>query len=290
MSNMARIHGPLMVIIGAICIGFAPIGMRYGLDDLGPQALAFWRYALALPGLMILLLINQAGLPARPNRYVIGAALFFTLDVALWHWALDITTVANATFLVNLGNIGLGLLAWIVLKEKPAPIWFVAVILASAGAAGLAFGGGATGASVLRGDLLAMGAAIMVACYMLFSKLARGQLSGLETILWLTVFEALFCSIIVALSGEPFFPAHISGLAAPLFLAVIVQIAGQGLIITGLGHISAAMAGILVIIQPVVAAVLAWLLFKEPLSALQMGGAALIIVAIWFSQYKKPRS
>ena len=35
--------GPLMVLAGGICIGFAPIGLRLGLDDLGPQAIAFWR-------------------------------------------------------------------------------------------------------------------------------------------------------------------------------------------------------------------------------------------------------
>ena len=35
--------GVLMLVGGAVAIGFAPIGLRLGLDDLGPQAIAFWR-------------------------------------------------------------------------------------------------------------------------------------------------------------------------------------------------------------------------------------------------------
>ena len=46
----------------------------------------------------------------------------------------------------------------------------------------------------------------------------------------------------------------------PLALAVIVQVIGQGLIISGLGRTDAGLAGILVLAQPVVAALVSWLL------------------------------
>ena len=55
--------GPLMVLMGGICIGFAPIGLRLGLDDLGPQAIAFWRYTFAMPVLFLLVLLVERRLP-----------------------------------------------------------------------------------------------------------------------------------------------------------------------------------------------------------------------------------
>ena len=76
----------------------------------------------------------------------------------------------------------------------------------------------------------------------------------------------------------------------PLFLALIVQVAGQGLIITGLGRTPAAVAGVLVLVQPVVAAAISWQLFDEPLTALQPAGAGAILIAVWLSQQGSNRA
>jgi drug/metabolite transporter (DMT)-like permease len=273
-----------MVLAGGACIGFAPIGLRLGLSDLGPQAIAFWRYMFALPILFVLACGAQKRLPAKPNKLIILAGIFFAGDVALWHWGLEITSVANATFIVNLGNISVGLLAWIFMKERPASIWFVAVLVAVSGAAALSLGGGTDNAGAIKGDLLAAGAAVLVAAYLLCSKIARKELSGLDAIFWVTVAEIGTSSIFVLVSGETFFPDHLSGYAAPFFLALVVQVVGQGLILTGLGNTPAAIAGVMVVVQPVVAAFVAWQLFGETLLPLQLAGAGLILCAIWLAQ------
>lgn len=276
--------GPLLLLLGGLCIGLAPIGLRFGLDTMGPQAIAFWRYTFAVPVLFVLLVGIERRLPKRIDPYVALAGTLFALDIALWHWALTLTTVANATFIVNMGNVCVGFVAWLVLKERPKPVWFLAVALAVIGAAALSLGGEAGGKTNIRGDLLAVGAAIMVAGYMLFSKLARNRLGAMDVIFWLTVTEACVAFFIVLASGERFIPETPQGFAAPLFLALAAQVGGQGLIIAGLGRTPAAIAGIIVLIQPVFAAALSWQLFDEPLSALQGGGAALILFGIWLSQ------
>ncbi|MEM9939751.1 MAG: DMT family transporter [Pseudomonadota bacterium] len=276
--------GPLLVLMGGVCIGMAPIGLRFGLDDLGAQAVAMWRYIFATPVLFLLLVITQRRLPQRVNKFIIIAGICFALDIGLWHWSLTLTTVANATFMVNLGNLGVGLAAWIFLKERPSPIWGLAVLIALGGAAALSLGGGADGKASLRGDLLAVGAAILVSGYMVAAKVARQSISAIDAIFWLTVVEVFVAVALVAISGEVWFPADISGFAAPLFLALTVQILGQGLIIAGLGHTPAALAGILVVVQPVVAAALSWHLFDEPLAPIQGGGAVLILIGIILAQ------
>jgi len=280
--------GPLLLLAGGVFIGLAPIGLRLGLDDLGPQAIAFWRYIFAIPLLLVLLVAIEQRMPAKINGYVVLAGIFFALDIALWHWGLTLTTVANATFIVNLGNVCVGFMAWLFLKEKPKPIWFAAVIVAVAGAAALSLGGEPGGKSDIRGDLLAVGAAILVSGYMLCSKLARNRLGAMDVIFWLTVVEAVVAGFLVVISGESFMPPTLAGFAAPAFLALAAQIAGQGLIIAGLGRTPAAIAGIIVLIQPVVAAAISWQLFDESLTAVQASGAALILFGIWMSQ-RRPR-
>jgi hypothetical protein len=67
----------------------------------------------------------------------------------------------------------------------------------------------------------------------------------------------------VLATGETFLPQSLAGFQVPIFLALVSQIAGQALIVTGLGRTSAAVAGLLVLVQPVVAAAVSWRLFGE---------------------------
>ena len=279
--------GPLTVLAGGICIGFAPIGLRLGLDTMGPQAIAFWRYVFAVPLILGLVVLVNKRLPVRPNRFVFLAGTFFALDIALWHWALTLTTVANSTFIVNLGNISVGFLAFVFLKEKLTWNWGGAVMIALVGAALLTQGGGETGKGDIRGDALAVGAAILVSGYMLCSKIARRTISGLDVLFWVTFTEMIVAGGVVLASSESFLPEDPQGWRAPLLLTLLVQCAGQGLIIYGLGRTPAAIAGVLVLVQPVVAAAISWRYFDEPLLALQILGGALILIGVGLSQTGK---
>ena len=276
--------GPLMVLTGGICIGFAPIGLRLGLDTMGPQAIAFWRYVFATPMIFALVFVVYRRVPVQPNKFVFLAGTFFALDIALWHWALTLTTVANSTFIVNLGNISVGLLAWIFLKEKLSRNWVIAVCVALVGAGLLTQGGSEGGGGDIRGDALAVGAAILVSFYMLCAKIARKDIGGLDVLFWVTFTEMVVQGLVTLAAGEDFVPAQNEAWLSPLLLAVIVQCFGQGFIIAGLGRTPAAIAGILLLIQPVTAAAISWRYFGESLMALQILGGALILVGVALSQ------
>ena len=279
--------GPLLVLGGGVSIGFAPIGLRLGLDTMGPQAIAFWRYLFATPMVFTAIFLVYRRFPVRPNRFAVIAGVFFALDIGLWHAALTLTSVANSAFIVNLGNIGVGLLAWIFLKERLNWIWLLAVIVAFVGAGLLTQGGGENGVGDFRGDLLALGAAVFVSFYVLCSKIARREMSGLDVLFWVTFVEMVTAGLITLASGERFMPMDAEGWRAPLLLAVIVQCVGQGLIITGLGRTPAAIAGVLILVQPVVAAALSWQMFGEHLLGWQIVGGALILVGVFISQLGK---
>lgn len=285
--------GPLMMLCGAACIGFAPIGLRIGMQEfggeLGPQAIAMWRYAFAVPVLFGLVVLIHRRLPRRPNVFILLAGTCFAIDIALWHWALTMTSVSNATFIVNLGNVCIGFLAWLVLKERPGLNWFIAAGIAVAGAAALSLGGKALHTGGLKGDLFALIAACFVAGYMMFSKRGRQNLSGIEAIFWLSVVETIVAFVIVNLAGERVLPVTANGFIVPLFLALVAHVMGQGLIISGLGWTNTAVAGILMLVQPIVAAAIAWRLFNEPLTALQAAGATMILVAVWLAQRTRAR-
>jgi len=272
--------GPLMLLCGAVCIGFAPIGLR--LSEFGPQATAFWRFVFALP-LIAAVIYATGGRLGRPSKFAMLAGLFFGLDLALWHEALVQTSVANATFLVNLGNASVGLIAWLLLRERPARIWFVALAIALGGAFLLSQGGDDGGQSHLVGDLLAVGAACMVAFYLFFAKLARRAETALQVLFWATAVEIVVAGGAVLATGESLAPPDPTWLLAPAALAIVAHVMGQGLIIAGVGRTPAALAGLLLLLQPVTGAAIAWPLFGETLTAVQIFGAAMILVGVWLA-------
>ena len=104
----------LAVMAGAGLLGLSPLAVRF--SELGPQATAFWRFAFALP---ILLLLMRGGRPkpdpspsGRQVSLLLLAGVFFGLDIALWSAALDFTTVANATLLSNMTPVFAAAFAW----------------------------------------------------------------------------------------------------------------------------------------------------------------------------------
>ena len=296
-SSAPSFQGPAILLMGGICIGFAPILLRYGVgdggaDQLGPQAVAFWRYVFAVPMLIILSFAVNRRLPAIPNKYAIWAGAFFATEIGLWHWGLTLTTVANSTFIVNLGNLLAGVTAWVILKERPTPMWVVAVLIAITGAAMLSLGGplDETSKTDLRGDGLSFAAAVLITFYVVYAKIARESMSALDVLFWATFTEMFVSAGIIGISNvvpvmpsETLIPPSMASLTAPLLLAVVVQTVGQGLIIFGLGKTPAAVAGVMIVVQPVTAAIIAWHLFDEQLFAFQILGAGLILVGVFIA-------
>jgi drug/metabolite transporter (DMT)-like permease len=268
-----------MMLGGAVAIGFAPIGLR--LSHFGPQATAFWRFAFALP-MLAGLIYALGGRLGRPSLYAIVSGLFFGVDVALWHASLGLTSVANATFLVNLGSASVGLIAWVVLKERPHRIWLVAAPIALIGALMLSRGA-ATTASSVQGDLLALAAAVMVGLSIFFTKLARRLETGLQVLFWATVAEVVVAAGSSGLTHESLIPPDASWFVMPLLLAIVAHATGQALISVGVGRTPAAAAGLLLLVQPVTSAIIAWRLFGEELTLVQTAGAALILVGVWLA-------
>jgi len=269
-----------MLVAGAIAIGFAPIGLR--LSEFEPQATGFWRFAFSLP-LMAIVIKAQGGTIGRPSPMSLLAGLFFGLDIAFWHASLVMTSVANATFLVNLGNAAVGLVAWVVLREKPARIWLVALGIALVGAFLLSRGANDGGAASLPGDMLALLAAVMVGLYLFFAKLARRDAGAMQVLFWSTAATLVVSTLASLFQQETLIPPDASWFLWPLALAVVAHVVGQGLIVAGVGRTPAAFAGLLLLIQPVTAALIAWWRFDEALTAVQLTGCALVLAGVWLA-------
>lgn len=275
----------LCLLAGGCAIGFAPILVR--LAETGPVASAFWRTALAAP-LLVVWASRRRGTPAHaptPHRAMLSAGLFFAADLGVWHWSLMWTSVANSTLLANLAPIFVTLAGWLFWRRSVTRGFVAAMVVAMLGMFVLVGPNFAAGGTPLAGDVLAALTAALYAGYLLSIKAARDAGASTATVMaWSTAISAAVLLIAALLSPQPFLPQSAQGWSVLIGLALVTQILGQGLIAYAFAKLSASLSSVSLLIQPVVAAIVAWPLFGEAIGPMQFLGGAIVLIGIWFAR------
>lgn len=284
----------IWLLLGGTCIGFAPNLVR--IADTGPVASAFWRTLIAAPLLWLLVWAQHrrnrpaTRATAAPTWRAIAlwSGVCFAADLATWHLSIMHTRVANATLLANLAPVLSTLYAFIVHRQRPTPAFVLALALALGGAAllvGPSFGAGST---LWRGDLLAVVAACWYTGYLLLIKHVRNMVDTLRLMAWSTTATAIVllpaALAFSAAAGQPFWPHSPLGWWVVIGLAVITQIGGQGLIAYASAHLTVPLSTTGLLIQPMVAGLVAWLAFGETLGPAQLAGAAVLMLGIYLAR------
>lgn len=273
----------IVLLLGACTIGVGPILVR--LSDTGPAAAAFWRLALALPLLAVLAARNREGM-GGPSRITVLTGIAFALDLGFWHYGIDLTSVAKATVLSNLTPVLVTAVGWIVFKQKPARLFLAAVALAVAGAwiMAIAKDAGFAGKSPALGDALSTATAFWYALYFLAMSAARRNQGVMRIMFWSTL-TGIPILLAAALGlGERMIPGTMIGWGACVGLG-IMHVLGQGSIAWALGRLPPATASVTVLVQPVVAALLGWLIFREVFGPWQALGGAVALAGVVLAQW-----
>lgn len=280
----------ITLLLGTGIIGTVPIFVR--LSELGPFATGFWRVALALPVLLL-----WSGLarrersaprhrPAGRSKYfwLVATGVCFAGDLALFNQALTATSVTNATLLINMSPIFVVLGARLIFGERVSRNFALGLAIALTGATVLVGSTFRMGLDSLSGDVLALLSAVATAGYTLSIKRVRDSFSAPASLAWSGLVCGLVLLALVTLSGERLFAAALYGWLPLLGLALISHVGGQGLITKSLAHLPASSVSICYLMQPVVAALLAWVILREPLGFWQAAGGAIVLAGICLAQ------
>ena len=285
-KNLQGANFFLILSLGAMLIGFAPIFVKW--SELSSSAILFWRMFLALPMLAILnYSLNKTFIFSLKNKktilYAAIASLAFTTDLILWHYSMAITSVSNATIIVNSAPVFVALLAYIIFKEVPAKGFGLSFLITYLGITGLIIFSNNYANGKIIGDLLCVIAAVGYAIYLLIiAKL--GKETSLNLIFYTTLFCCLFSILPMMLDSGLNVPASNFEWLNLFLLAFICQFGGQFLITLGIGKISPSNGSIGLLMQPLTATVLAAFLFSEWLNLSQIIFAVVTLVGIYFAR------
>jgi drug/metabolite transporter (DMT)-like permease len=277
------------LLCGAVGIAFAPIFVR--LSELGPTATAFHRLALSLPALWLWLHLEGRGnrriaRPASRADYagLVVAGLLFAGDLAFWHWSIQFTTVANATLLANFAPVFVTLTAFALFGERFSRTFLIGMALALAGACVLMGRSFTLSPSHLLGDALGIVTAMFYAGYIIAVGRLRARFSTATIMAWSGLVTCAVLLPVALVSGEGLIATTVYGWAMLLGLALISHAGGQSLIAYALAHLPAAFSSVSLLLQPAVAALLAWVILGEALGPWQALGALVILVGIYLAR------
>ncbi len=294
----AQGRGLAALISGAVCIGFAPVWVRW--SEVGPIPTAFHRIMLALPALALWAWwerprnLVEAGreqvgprrqLLTRETAWIIAAGVFFALDLAAWHSSIHLTSVANATLLANFAPVFVMLGAWVFLGERVGIRFLAGMVIALAGAWLLT--GARFGTSPLpqfRGDMIALLTAVFYGGYQLcVARLRRGLPPG-RTLFFSSLVTAPVLGVMAWVAGDSLVPPTLRAWLILAALAISAQVMGQGLITYGFAHLPAGYSSLTLLVQPAVATLTGWWLFGERVDLARALGAVVLLAGLFVAR------
>ncbi|MEO8215949.1 MAG: DMT family transporter [Acidobacteriota bacterium] len=270
-------------LAGVVGISFSAIFVR--LSGASPSTAAIFRTAYALPLLVIgWMVIRRRDLRSGFSRWMAFlAGVFLAIDLALWHRAIVYIGAGLATVLASTQVVFVGLIAWLVHRERPSTL-ALATIPVVFGGITLISGLGrrdAYGSNPLLGVVYGILAGLAYTVFLVIFRYSNRRLVPAVAPLLDATAGALAGSIPLAwfdrhLDLAFHWPMH----GWLLALAIVAQVCGWLLITVALPRLPALDTSVLLVLQPMLTVLWGLLIFSEFLSPLQWSGVSLVVAGV----------
>ncbi|MFL2823766.1 MAG: DMT family transporter [Paracoccaceae bacterium] len=275
---MDRTKGIIITVLGVLFL--IPDSLLVRLITATPLAICFWRGLLGGSLLLIIYLIY--GLLSKDNKRLdftlkeILIILCIALSTICFVLSINYTTVANTLFLLSTAPFFSIFLSYFLLGEKIRLKDLCASLIALIGVFIISLGSQVSNNTLATslGDLFGIGIAIFTA---LVLTLARHGSSKL------VIRSNAIGMYAVALFVLPFvknFSVEQETILYLLILCLICVPIGSLLILTGPKYISASEVSLIILLQVIIAPILAWLILKEYPGLSSLVGGIFVISAL----------
>jgi drug/metabolite transporter (DMT)-like permease len=272
----------LTLSLAVLFVSFGAILVR--LAAAPPLAVSFYRVAIA--SLILLPFAHRdarrswPALDGRRRLLLLAAGLALALHFATWIASLSYTSVASSVLLVNTSPVFAIVLSRLFLHEKPPLVVQVAIPIAFAGAALIAFGDWTGSPGSLLGNGLALAGAVTFAVYQVVGRGLRDALPLNAYVLGVWSVAACVLAVLARSSGVVLggYPARTWLLFTAL--AIVPTIGGHGLVNKSLRSFPAPTVGLFLLGEPVLASSLAWLVSREVPGPWTLAGGAIVLAAL----------
>jgi drug/metabolite transporter (DMT)-like permease len=284
-SNPSLLVSILLLILALFCIAFSSIFIVIAETELKPTAIALDRLFIAAIafGLWMNFLptISVSETETTPTFNIptfILAGVSLAMSQVCSSWSLTETSVANSALLNNMMPIFTTLGAWLFLGRQFSRKFILGLIVAMIGVIAIGIDDFNVSGNQIIGDGAALLSAILLAVSLLSTEHLRRNYSTIKIMTIIGFIGSLSILPIVIFNQDNLIPTSWIITLAILALALISQVMGHGLLIYSLKRFTSGLVSVSMLSIPVIAAVLAMILFAQPLTV--ANGLAFLVVLV----------
>jgi drug/metabolite transporter (DMT)-like permease len=274
----------LVLFVGIVATSVSAVLIRLAQAEAPSLVIAAWRLMLATLLLLPICLARRRPelrrMAAADWRLALLAGLMLALHFASWISSLAYTTVASSTVLVATVPLWVGLASPFFLGESLSRPLRIGIALAVGGSMIIGIGGVTGGSRPLLGNSLALVGAITGSIYIVIGRQLRPRLSLLSYVTVVYGAGALFLLPAVLGSGYALFGYTPAVFLLFLLMALFPQLLGHSAYNWALAYLPAAFVAVAIVSEPILASLMALLLFQETPGPATLLGGALIFAGI----------
>ncbi|MGG2056169.1 DMT family transporter [Lysinibacillus pakistanensis] len=277
-----KINPYIPIFIGVISVSLSAIFVKLANAEAGIIAfyrmlfsvlimapLFFWKYTKEL-----------RQLSKRDWLFSSIAGIFLAFHFILWFESLNYTSVASSTVLVTLQPLFAFVGTYFFFKEKITMKTIFAGAIAIVGSVLISWGDFKLSGAAFYGDILALIACALITAYLLFGQDVRKRLSLVTYTMLVYVVSTITLFVYVLIKGESFGPYPTMDWVWFILLAIVPNLFGHTLFNWSIKYVSTNVVSIAILFEPIGAAILALLIFKEYLIVTQLIGGLIVIMGI----------
>ena len=277
----ARVRGRDDVHVIAAVLAVTAWGIGPVLNkamEVDTPAIVFYRMLL---GVLVMVLMAQkfgSGVSRQVLRLSVLPGFLFSLSFITGFASVKMTSIANATLVTNLQPVLVLLVAPKLFGERLRKSQLGLGAISMAGVLIVVLAAASTSGAKWTGDLMAAMNVTIWTAYFLIAKQRRVE--GVDS--WSFLAGIFIWAAVVVLPFGAITSNDLGAMSTKDWLCVIGMTVGPGIVGHGLmtwsqSHVDVTLASILGLLSPVISTALAWVVFGESLTTLQMFGAAVVI-------------
>lgn len=290
--NFLEKHPMYMIATGVVGISLSAIIVKY--SDAPSLITAVYRLFFTVLMMTPVVFLNRGfrkelfSVSPRTVALCAVSGIFLALHFVTWFESLNYTSVASSTVIVCTESIWVALGFCIFLKGRISTKALLGIAVTFSGSILIAMSDYGSGNNLLKGDFLALFAAVMVAAYTLLGRVVRETTS--TTVYTYIVYFFCGLSLFAAsvATGTPLTGYGSTSLLCGLLLAICSTLLGHSIFSWCLKYLSPAFVSSSKLCEPVVASLFAMVLFGEVPAFLQiLGGVIILGGVVYYSRVEQ---
>jgi len=265
------------LFLALFAISFAPIFIRFSAIELNADATVFNRSLIFLlifgVGRSFNILFSQSkpNIITKKSSYsewilLIIMGILSVITLGLWTYSLQYITIAKSMLLTNITPLFTALGSWLLFNKHFDYKFLLGMAISLSGVIFLGVDDLKLETSCLIGDLCAILSAVFRGGYFLIVEKLREYCDGTTILIWRCIISCLILLPIILNDGQQLFPQSSTVWLAVIGLGLISEGIGQRLLADSLNQFSSSFVALFLLLEPIISAVLGWLIFSETIN------------------------